>query len=758
MMKLFSGLLLMIILYASPSEAHIAGAQKDRDIIMENGLVRLKFSAEDGSLMAFTGLKQQKELLADRVSCSPWKIQVVKDSIDQVIDSRWAKAFHYHLENANTLFLEWSHFSSLLNDNVRVSATVKLTQGAAFSTWEIAVSGLDNEKLKHVIFPNMEALRDMGNEELAMPSWMGEWIKSPRSREGEPLKTYALSYPGPMSMQFIALYNQQSYGLYLASNDTLGIAKQFILKEDSSHYFNYQLVHFPVFDTSLKSYTLPYQGIVGLFNGDWLSAAQIYKEWAVHQSWTRNSRLSKQDDSSWVRQTALWVWNRGRSANVLTPAVQLSQRINLPVNVFWHWWHNGPYDDAFPEYFPPREGRYSFDNALTESHKKGVRAIVYMNAYQWGTSTRSFRQENALQWAVRDISGNTMEHVYNIFTRHSLTPMCIAADYWKNKYRSLVEKATGDYGVDGIYMDQSCLHFKCYSTKHHHAPGGGSYWVNHFADLTRQIRSGGYFSEDKILAGEGAGENWLPYLDAMLTLQASKERYAGVSRSETIPLFQAVYHPYAITFGSYSSLVKPPYDEFWPKEFAPVDAEQLLDPAFNEQFMMEQARAFVWGMQPTIANYHEFLLSEREQEINYLTELARLRYQLLKYLLYGELIRMPIIDVPEKLIPISRLSIYAGQGQQVKSFEKKVPLLYSAAWKSREGSLGIALASIHKDSIHLKFDWDISGHIQTSGGRLFSVTTKEKRLLKHYTGNTVSVDMMLPPRAVCFLELEGGGK
>ncbi len=54
--------------------------------------------------------------------------------------------------------------------------------------------------------------------------------------------------------------------------------------------------------------------------------------------------------------------------------------------------------------------------------------------------------------------------------------------------------------------------------------------------------------------------------------------------AETIPFFQAVYHPYGITFGSYSSLVTPPYDELWPEEFAPEKAGQLLDEKFNKQF------------------------------------------------------------------------------------------------------------------------------------------------------------------------------
>ena len=65
-----------------------------------------------------------------------------------------------------------------------------------------------------------------------------------------------------------------------------------------------------------------------------------------------------------------------------------------------------------------------------------------------------------------------------------------------------------------------------------------------------------------VLAGEGCGEAWLPYLDLMLTLQVSRERYSPPNDPwEVIPFFQAVYHPYAVTYGSYSSLTMPPYDE-----------------------------------------------------------------------------------------------------------------------------------------------------------------------------------------------------
>ena len=120
-------------------------------------------------------------------------------------------------------------------------------------------------------------------------------------------------------------------------------------------------------------------------------------------------------------------------------------------------------------------------------------------------------------------------------------------------------------------MDQACSGMACYNPDHGHPVGGGSYWHEGFVKLTDQIRSTFQEGADAVLAGEGSAEDWIPVLDDFLTLEPSYERYSGVTNREPIPLFQAVYHEYAITYGSYSSLVYPPYDEMWPKEFRPVN-------------------------------------------------------------------------------------------------------------------------------------------------------------------------------------------
>ena len=47
----------------------------------------------------------------------------------------------------------------------------------------------------------------------------------------------------------------------------------------------------------------------------------------------------------------------------------------------------------------------------------------------------------------------------------------------------------------------------------------------------------------------------------------------------------------------------PPYDDLWPAASAPAEPLKLLDRKYSRQFCLEQARAFVWGQQPTIANF-----------------------------------------------------------------------------------------------------------------------------------------------------------
>ena len=726
-----------------------ANSKNELDVVcIENGKIRLGFENRTGKLVIFDDLVNNYEFI-DRsvVDNPPWEISFYSDYAE-VSPSK----FYYSKSNSKTIVLCWEDFDGI--ENFKVKAKVCLDKHRALSYWDISIDGLKERALANVAFPKISGIKDMKNEQLVIPDWMGSLMSEPRETVKKGSGKMEWSYPGALSSQLIAFYNSEKSGFYGSCNDSLSYVKNFSLELDSHNTLTYKMINFPSLDLSVKSYSPSYQGVIGSFKGDWIDVAEMYGEWAVTQKWAKESRFKNRLTPSWLEETSLWVWNRGKSDNVIKPAIELKERLGLPVNVHWHWWHNCSYDDNFPEYLPPREGRESFVEAMKLADSAGVKAHVYMNAIQWGDAAEAWKSGEIYPYTVKTIEGNERSHVYNIFTGNSLINICLYTDFWRNHYSSLCDSVVNKYHTDGVYMDQTCLSRMCYDKSHGHEIGGGNYWVESSKKLIDQIRSKDFGDKQPIFTGEGSSENWLSHLDAFLTLQASRERYAGVGNIETIPFFQAVFHQYGITYGSYSSLVTPPYDELWPDEFRPNNREQPLDDMFNSQFLMEQARSFVWGTQPAIANYHTFLHEYKKEEMDYLLNMVKLRYKGLKYLLYGKFMRSPKIDIPEQEIDISRLSIYAGRGgETVTAFKKSVPSLYVGTWKSEDSNVGIALASISDSSIPIYFNIKTKDYALPKKGKVYKTTMDNRELINSYRNGSIEVDFLLQPKELCIIEI-----
>ncbi|NOX54601.1 MAG: hypothetical protein GXP27_09220 [Planctomycetes bacterium] len=691
-----------------------------------------------------------------------WEITASADGRTVSFGPAHAKQFQWEFlgPEPKRLRLSWSGFALPAASQCRVVVTVALDDREPMSRWRITVEKMPEAGLRTIRFPRLFGLRRQPEERLAVPIWTGQELRNPRAvlcPDGGSARRFAWPYPGRLSLQCLAYYRNGANGFYAACDDTAARRKTLALWGTPGGDVHFEVVHYPE-DQALGAnrYRLPYTVRLGTFQGDWITAAERYRTWAVQQPWAVQSRLRRGRVPDWVLQTGLWIWNRGRSPGVLPPAARLQQRLRLPVSVLWHWWHGCAYDIGFPEYFPPREGTEPFRLAVQRAHDEGLHMLVYMNQRAWGMSTRSWREEGAERFAVKGIDGKVRPEVYNIFTRQALASMCLATPFWRNKYASLAERAFGELGVDGIYMDQACLQLPCYDPDHGHPWGGGVSWIEGFHSLVGDIRKRCGAQRPIALAGEGCGEPWLPYLDLMLALQVSRERYAAIGDPwEVIPLFQAVYHPYAITFGSYSSLVMPPYDELWPAEFAPKQPLALLDRKYANQFYLEQARAFVWGQQPTLANFRPELLRERPEEMDYVMRLARVRHRAAKYLLYGEFLRPPQLDAPQATSDFSRLSIYAGRTSRLTSYRRRHPLALAGAWRAADGDVAIALASIADAplSISLKLgaEYGLLAKPARSVYRIDATGRHPFVFCSEGAANGV-VKLDLPPRAAWVLE------
>lgn len=737
-------LLLLAILLLPPVVPCIAG---DTETI-SNGIISLSFSKADGTLTSFKNLNTGREMIDETVQA---------ERIWGLFSGNGAETVAGQLNvevkrlGSDRLQIAWRG-----KNGFEVAATVELDAAKPLSYWQAGIKGIADTDASDFYFPVINRLKDQGDEQLAMSTWLGSLDTDPRGgiSSANPVKNYYWDCPGLLAMQMLALYSRdRSSMLYLSTQDTASYTKAYRLELSEGHT-RFAVQNRLAYKSGSNTFDVPYRAVVGLTTGDWLTAAQMYREWATEQHWCRESRFKSGKMPAWAKHTALWVWNRGRSENVLAEAVAMKRRLGLPVSVLWHWWHGCPYDVGFPEYLPPREGRKSFTNAVARAKRKGVNAIVYMNSYQWGSSTESFATENAARYAARRIDGTDYSHVFNIFTGKGLTPMCLATQFWQNKYAGLADTVVNRYGVSGVYMDQACSNLPCYAANHGHTLGGGSYWVDGFGSITGKIRSatGGRHAA---LGGEGSGEDWMPHLDLFLTLEASRERYAGSGSIETIPLYQAVYHDYAVTFGSYSSLAYPPYDDLWPPEFRPANREQPLPDKFNLQFRMEQARAFAWGMQPTIANWHESLAASKGAETDFLVRLARVRQKALKYLLYGVMVRPPEIRVPKAEIPISQISIYAGRAAgTVKESSKPVALVYYGAWRSPRGEgIAVAMANISDSAVPLEFTFRAPCYGMPTQCKAVMISEMgRKPIARADSRGHLPISITMPPRGVAVIE------
>jgi hypothetical protein len=619
------------------------------------------------------------------------------------------------------------------------------------------VSGATNVRIDHITYPVVDGIKVSKETRFVLPQWMGQvtydmskvfWLQdgSPRRREW--------TYPGTLSMQWLALYGERRPDLYVATDDTTSVRRQFVLTGSRPEALTLEVEHPLGHDpASGSSFRIPCATVLGIFEGDWMTAAELYRSWGTKQYWARESRLVHGRVPRWARETGLWIWNRGRSELVLKPAQRLQELTPFPISVHWHWWHGCSYDAGFPEYLPPREGSASFKAAVAEAKSKGIHSIVYMNQRLWGINTKSWEERGAERYAVKDAAGAILSEVYNTFTGEACAPMCLATTFWRDTYASLADTVVNQLNVDGVYMDQACATLPCFDPTHGHPIGGGSYWVESFRMLTDVIRERTEHNPDVLLAGEGVGEAWMPHLDLFLALQVSKERYATPDDGwEPTPLFQFVYHPFALTYGNYSSLTLPPYDDLWPAQFAPKEPLKLLDRTYSRQFYLEQARVFVWGQQPTIANFMPTHIVDRSEEIRFVLDLASLRLKALKYLQHGTFLRPPTIEAPNVSIPLSRLSIYAGQREGQTAWERSYGGVLSSAWRADDGNVALVFASILDTALSVPYAADLRSYGLPTSGRIVRLDQDGERNLGEFDAGFFRGTVTLRPREACVLE------
>jgi hypothetical protein len=121
------------------------------------------------------------------------------------------------------------------------------------------------------------------------------------------------------------------------------------------------------------------------------------------------------------------------------------------------------------------------------------------------------------------------------------------------------------------------------------------------------------------------------------------------------------------------------------------------------------------------------------------------------------MLRPLAMESSEAEIPLSRLSIYAGQQDKVKESTGQVPLVYSAVWQSADGRVGVALANISEETQPVSFSLREADYPIPPQGRVSLIGSEGREDLMEFRGGEANIRLDLEPTSTCFAEILAAG-
>ena len=629
------------------------------DAVLENRHVRIALDPAQGC-----ATKEIRDLVGGRTllagnGTSLWEIVWrTPDERDLHLKATEASRCQAQLKQApgkRSLHLQWSELK-LAAGAARVEAVGTLADDSPLSHWTLRVEWTDKTLcLHHLDFPKLGGIARGGPEDvLAIPVYWGRECRDPIAK----LPRYSAGYPVSGSMQFWSFASGGSV-LYLATYDSDCWLKRYgWFAESTTGRAELRATHLAPEPTPQPGrYEIPYAIAVGAFPGDWQDAAAEYRRWALAQPWCREGPLSTRTTiSDRFRRTALWLKYYGEPGKVLGEVADHGQFLRVPLGVHYYRYPISEFDDNYPEMLPAKEG---FLEAVRDMQRLGAAVIPYTQGSIWDVDTQSWRREQGQAAAVKQEGGQFIPWgiLPNIFAW-----MCPATRLWQEKVFDFTSKLVWDYNLDGVYLDvlSAGSAMPCCDPQHGHALHGGNSWGQGnrklMDDLRRRIRAR---KPQALFTTEEICETYIDRFDGFLTLDMSRGGNTAVLR--LLPLFTAVYHDYAIQYGSDCALSSP-----------------------TDVFCGMLAEHFAWGALPTLSEMKPPRIADRPESAAYLREVVRCydgpgR----KHLQLGAWLRAPRLDAPTAPVgPFGRPPMTIA-----------APVVRHSLWRSPTGELGLLLTN-----------------------------------------------------------------
>jgi uncharacterized protein (TIGR03437 family) len=684
--------------FGAPDRRSIAArtsvTQNGSDIQISNGFVQLTLEAATGSIKSIVDTQTQLQL----VSVAPgqyhalWAMELTSAGSDPLryVDNNGTKPGVTITDTTAQLVWNGLNFTDgTRRPSAQVTVTISLAPTSRTAAFTFQAASLGGISVKHLYLPVINGIGVLGrtanDNYLALPEYNGRLYPDPVNN----LDSFGSSYPaGQLSMQMAAFYNSDA-GLFVASHDSGGNTKSIQWwttpgpPKTATLRFNHVLP-----DQPTDAINLPYEVVIGTFNGDWTAAADLYKDWASQQQWVQDA--IRKGPPTWMADLGparlFDDSQRHQLASSSTSYQPFLQEQSANFSAFgapslvtlWGWENLGTFFSG--AYFPPNGGWTAFDQMVAVLHQQHNRLDLLISPIFVDAATPMWQDSSTRGAASIDLAGKFVPYNILAFIPHTFMFMDPASSFWHDYIVDVVGTLAA-HGVDAVQLDTWPINAfpDDYSTGH--LPGSGGNWqaqsmLTILHDMRQSIASAG---SQMALSTEEISEPFIGSLDFYLNRDLMAEnpaadgplRYVGVT---PIPLFAYVYKPYI------QAKV-----EYWPV---------LSKNNPSSYHRLAYARALLWGQIPQFTTAPSFSDSWGDQTmLAYIKNVATTRSSYARFLRDGSMLPPPGWKPPSTTVQL----VADSGGTAI--FTGIVDAIQASSWRSPAAETAIVLANISTNAI-----------------------------------------------------------
>jgi len=677
----------------------------DEEIVIGNDKIAIHLDAHSGTINTIANSEHGVELSLDGdgdAYKALWGLHRKTGAKAEIFtDNRTTNSFNAYLTNINNSFtatLKWKginfHGNTDHLPNAVVIATVEVDCTESLSRWDLSFFGLENSSLYEIDYPVI-GTSPLGpvsaDDKLLMPYFEGRLFSDPIGQK----LGWGGHYPyEPQNMQFIAFYDQDG-GFYIGVEDGQVNTKMIAIFPNGEQKPNSVIrVDHLIPDELYDSVDLGYEVVIRGFQGDWMTAADFYKEFAHQQSWVTDSgdkKIPEWLNDAGLSRTYNMHWDSDYQVFLNHQQENTTHFESPVVTVLWGWENGGIW--AYGDYYPPKAGWELFDEAIGKVKSDGTRVDMLISMI--------YTSEGAPTWQ----SGDLTDEVARTMDGSLITSGCCEGDDSINQTFIAVSPSSeiwqkmiidnvielAQHNVDMVQLDNWPIGDPVDDYSVGHTPGFGGHWqsdayIETLFNMRERLDDEGF--PDFAISSEGFSEQIIPFVDSYLSRDLFGEalNFRGeynLQGSEMVPLISYVYRPYIHT-----------KTEYWP---------QANNDSPISYHMWAYSRGFLAGQMLAIADTPWLSDSRFSKDVLQFFNLAvKIRLNFKGFLVQGEMHRMPAFESP--VIDVELDLDQSG----VENYKGTAPAVDGALWQNSDGRLGLFLTNISDSQKTVTLDLNIS--------------------------------------------------